>query len=693
MKKVILFFSVLFLSGMVAFGQPTATLGLPTLGGGIVAGPVSTDVTVDAIAGGENFGTFQIFVVYDPLVLTPVDVTYPNASFPFYEWSNNLTYGPDELILTWLSFSGGYTPTAGEILCTIEWTYVGDPALSYLTFNTVGDEIPGWPEKGMTAVWTSFGVQYVLSYNTGSVGPIGPLFSTWTGLGGDDYWSTPGNWDAGGVPTAGWDAVIPAGTPQDPFVYFGGDVANLTVDAGATLTVDYLAGLTTNGLFTCNGDFYVVTEGANGYAGSYIDLGGLAGGGTFYFTREMFCTGTGAGGTAAPGWHYLAAPIDGFTTDDLTDYYINEWNEGASSWTSYEGAEPCVPYAPAENLDVLEAWSINYATDWSCPGGTGMDLEFMGPVTGMHTGPYSAAATWSGGAYTGWNMFANPYPSGLDMNLIVWDPAAVPGAAYYDGCGGNYVYWTPAIGAYFMSPGLGFFTEWTAPGTFALAGTERAHVGDWFWKSDVTDLVTLEIAGDETSDITHIRFMEEAEAGFAKDGDFHKLFSTEVPQIYTMAGEDKVAINALPETASVPMGMTSTVSGSYTISAIETSEFAHVVLEDLVTGIQTDLLSGSYTFEYSTGDDEARFIVHFTPLGIGDNFADMVNIWSSANNIYVQTPEVTGDIVVFNMMGQEVVRTDIEPGTTVIPMNDVNTYYVVKVLTSDNAVTGKVFIK
>ncbi len=141
------------------------------------------------------------------------------------------------------------------------------------------------------------------------------------------------------------------------------------------------------------------------------------------------------------------------------------------------------------------------------------------------------------------------------------------------------------------------------------------------------------------------------------------------------------------------MSFTSVTSGTYTIEAIETSEFENVVLEDLFTGIQTDLLAGSYTFDHVTGADTDRFILHFTPLGIGDNFADMVNIWSSANNIYVQTPDVTGDIVVFNMMGQEVVRTDIEPGTKVIPMNDVNTYYVVKVLTSDNAVTGKVFIK
>ena len=54
---------------------------------------------------------------------------------------------------------------------------------------------------------------------------------------------------------------------------------------------------------------------------------------------------------------------------------------------------------------------------------------------------------------------------------------------------------------------------------------------------------------------------------------------------------------------------------------------------------------------------------------------------------------VTGDMVVYNMMGQEVIRTDIVSVETQIPVSDVNTYYVVKVISDSNAVTGKVYIK
>ena len=52
-----------------------------------------------------------------------------------------------------------------------------------------------------------------------------------------------------------------------------------------------------------------------------------------------------------------------------------------------------------------------------------------------------------------------------------------------------------------------------------------------------------------------------------------------------------------------------------------------------------------------------------------------------------------GEIVIVNMMGQEIVRTDIATGINVIPINDVNSYYIVKVIGSEAVKTGKVYIK
>jgi hypothetical protein len=134
-------------------------------------------------------------------------------------------------------------------------------------------------------------------------------------------------------------------------------------------------------------------------------------------------------------------------------------------------------------------------------------------------------------------------------------------------------------------------------------------------------------------------------------------------------------------------------SMSYTIEAIETGDFANVILEDRFYGVQTDLLTDSYTFNYNVNDEPDRFFIHFTPLATPELSASSINMWTNDHKIFVQTPEMSGDIVVYNMMGQEVSRTQIQAGLNVVPVSDVNALYVVKITGSEITKTGKVYVK
>ncbi|MCD4732058.1 MAG: lamin tail domain-containing protein [Bacteroidales bacterium] len=531
------------------------------------------------------------------------------------------------------------------------------------------------------------------------------IFTEWTGT-VDEDWENAGNW-TNGLPTgvSNHIAVIEVVTKAAPVIYGSISVSQLHLIAGQ-LNIAPGGDLTTTGLFTNNGVFYM--NNAGDISASYIDQGGLAGYGSFTFDRDLFCSGSNPNNPADPfGWHYLGAPIDGLSTDDLPDYFVNQWDETTGNWMNYAGTTPCVQFAPAEYLDNIEAWSLNLDSEWptyGCPQTpAGNMIQFNGSFTSMHTGIYSAPATVTGGGFSGWNMYGNPYPSSIDPSTFNWTgfvnnppPAIQEGVAIYDGCAGNYIYSGLGNGyPYNIGPTQGFFVLASGPGTFALAGTERVHDNTpTIWKDAITDLVTIEATGAGTSDLTYIRFMEGSQAGMDV-ADFPKLFSTTegLAQIYTTAGAEMLAVNALPSTAVVPMGFTSVTSGEYTISAIEISDFTNVVLGDRFTGEQTDLLTNSYTFNYTVNDDPDRFFVHFTPLGTPELSANSINIWSKDHKIYVQTPEVNGDIVVFNMMGQEITRAEIEPGLNVIPVTDVNAFYVVKIVGSEVAKTGKVYVK
>ncbi|MCD4732287.1 MAG: T9SS type A sorting domain-containing protein [Bacteroidales bacterium] len=249
-----------------------------------------------------------------------------------------------------------------------------------------------------------------------------------------------------------------------------------------------------------------------------------------------------------------------------------------------------------------------------------------------------------------------------------------------------------------VPPHQGFFVSATAAGTFSLGDAERTHSGaDNFYKNDNPQMLVLEASNDNFSDKIWIHFNENA--GVEHDGIYDaynriSLSNPELPQIFSITQSGTMlSINGMPETSMVPVGFTAVESGVFTISAVETGEFANVVLEDLLTQTQTDLLSNPYTFNYTTGDQENRFIVHFTPLAVPEIFEEMVNIFSFNTSVYVTAPVNTkGNIFIYNMMGQEVASKRINDMQNIITLEK-SSYYVVKVLSDESVVTKKVFIK
>jgi hypothetical protein len=540
------------------------------------------------------------------------------------------------------------------------------------------------------------------------IGGAPPTGKTWNGSISNSWYQDPGNWTPAGTPTATDDVTIPAGTPFSPVI--GGNLEfetnNLTIDMGASLTLDFGGYLTTNGDLVNNGTFTILSEESAPpfpQAGSYINKAGISGTGQFNVSRDIACTGTLPGSASPDGWHYISAPLDGFTTDDMPNYFINAWNQGTGNWEHYNMnpyTNPCETY-PTTGLATTSAWSINEDLtypDPNCPGlpaGVGTTIDFTSDAAGVHTGTYTRNLGYAADGYKMYDLVGNPYPSGLELSDIVWGTNTMQSVYLWLGCSGDYFEWTPAMGSQPIGVNQGFFVRTTgAGGSIEFNDAERVHGGLGLTKSAVSNLLTLRASGNDLSDLLNVRFMDDMTAGIDLNGDAYKLFSeTEgLPQIYTLAGADKLAINALPATNMVPMGFTANGSGTYTIDAIETSDFANVVLEDMENGVQTDLLTSSYSFNYTTGVHNFR--IHFTPLGTIDNLADNITISAENHNIYVNVPgSVRGDIAVYNMMGQEVVRVDMNPGLNTIPMQDVNTYYIVKVISDAAAKTGKVFIR
>jgi hypothetical protein len=746
MKKFILLLFAAFAIGW-AYSQPEATLRIADRPDVITPGDtVNVSIYCDAITGGP-VRSGQFFILYNPEVLTPLLVPNPYGGDPQY-WTNlNLYFlfggaipassnpSPGDLRFVFVSFTQ-VGMTAGSTLFQMAFTYNG--GYTDITFDfvpaklvpTIPDLPGGKLEKGETKMANTSNVNFILEpfAVSGSVGVSGPTANIWQGdaiaPADPTDWFTGENWSLGTVPPSvePYDDVEIPMLAKASYPTIAGGIAytgTLTLATGATLLVGPTGGLETHGLFTNDGFFGVVSDGA-GNGGTYIDFAGVGGNGLYNYWRDM--------GPTYPegdvrGWHFISAPISPFFTSDIYDYWLNVYDEGLASYFHIEGDEPnCIPYndgqyPPAPTTQPLQVgplndwqpsvgWSVKFDEAYDCEAinpGTGTVIEFgggpLGPpnAAGVHTGPIPAPFLAAGADPAHWNLLGNPYYSAINAELMTWPVELNVETHKWDADGGigAWIDWSPALPpgdpAAIIAPTQGFFTSAIINGVLGFTNAERVH-GGTFYKSEVSSYLKLQASNGELLDYTHIRFMDEATEGFDRVWDAHQMDSDFA--IYTYQDGIETSINAQPNVKPIPMAFVASADGQYTIDAVETSDFTEIYLQDLLTGEVTDLLASGYSFTHVTGNDPDRFVIHFAPLGTPEFDINSVNIYSHERNIYVNVPEtLMGNIVVFNMMGQEVVSLDTEPGMNVIPMDNVNTYYVVKVVSNNQAITGKVYIK
>ncbi len=384
-------------------------------------------------------------------------------------------------------------------------------------------------------------------------------------------------------------------------------------------------------------------------------------------------------------WHLISAPISDAVSGIFTGEFLQMHTESTNLYTDITSiTEPLIP-----------------VKGFALYGGTGFTAQYTGT---LNTGSESIALTrTTTGINSGWNLVGNPYPSSIDwLASSGWTKTNVNNATYIHVNNATWAEFVGGVGTnggtQYIAPGQGFFVnvadDGSTNGTLAIDNAVRVHNATTFFKNSLNNLVRIEVSGNGYNDEAVVRFHELSTSGFDGDYDAYKLLGAvdEAAQIYSI-GSNMLSINALPEAETVNLGMNVNVDGLFTISATEILDLPVVILEDTETGIITDLKTGSYTFNFSAGQNDQRFIMHFTPLAIPENAENVSSIYSQGKDVYVVVNANTeGSIVIYNVMGQEVTSSAIY-GTINRLTLDNSAYYVVKVMSNENVVTEKVFVK
>jgi hypothetical protein len=509
-----------------------------------------------------------------------------------------------------------------------------------------------------------------------------PAFiTTWTGA-ISPLWNDDANWD-NGAPCAPVSAIIPKVTTNQPIVVFTEECDNLTIEAGAELTIFSGASL------QVLGDFFMEAN-ANGTA-SLFENGGfsVANNSTvqFYVTENR--------------WHYVSPPLTDQTANTFFDMFLYDYNETIDEWQNI--SEPTTPLPVGVGYKV---WSSTTHPPNNPPGTK--SVEFTGGD--LNSGNYILPVTKTG---NGWNLVGNPYPSAIGWNSSGWIKSQID-ATVYVWNGVQYITWNGSVGD--LTGGVipamqGFMVKATAANPLLIiSNSTRLHGPDPYKASPVDRLLEISVTGNGYSDKTFVNFNESATAGFDNEFDGHKIYGIEeAPQLYTKQGDNMLRVNVLPDVYSgllIPVSLEIPAEGEYSFAFGGIQSFSAgvtIYLEDMKEDKMVEITQdGQYIFTGSPTDDPDRFMLHFGVLYVEEEAAlnedsGLYHIYSYENTVYVQNTyqqDVAGSVTVYNIMGQEILSRKLEnTPLNKLTLNSGSGYYIVKVLSDSGVYSEKVFIK
>ena len=227
-----------------------------------------------------------------------------------------------------------------------------------------------------------------------------------------------------------------------------------------------------------------------------------------------------------------------------------------------------------------------------------------------------------------WNFIGNPYISYYDVQDLAQEydaPIAIWNGRSYD------VY-KPGDDDYQLKPFEAFFVQKETGASYveflpenrmtynraaevsSLRAARRAQIGN---PMDLDrQLVNIMLMGqDSVTDRTRIVYSVNASMDYEIGVDAAKFQADGVPQLYTLNGKTKYAINERPMgTDDIKLGYIAPKAGTYTLSVPRHD--AEVEIYDNETRQTVDFTFGDYQFTTKAGTYNDRFVIHKTSGGV-----------------------------------------------------------------------------
>ncbi len=409
-------------------------------------------------------------------------------------------------------------------------------------------------------------------------------------------------------------------------------------------------------------------------------------------------------------WNYLSTPVASLSSSIFTT--------ASPSRSLYYPNEPTNTYisinAVPENLTIMRGYgrkcvSGELYSDWTIP--------FTGVLnTGNQSIPLTRTASQPD-ANEGWNLLGNPYPCALDWQSVTgWTKTNIDNGIYMTTGTGTYASYIDGVGTnggtQFIPSMQGFWVRVAAGqtnGSLAVNNDAKAISSQNLYKSNNDDnYLRLKITSKKNllSDETVIRFNNNATDNFDGQFDAYKWLANDeynIPQIFTIAGAEKLSINTQSELTTdkiIPIGFkTNEVAYfEFDFSNVESlgNMCSSIYFKDNETGAILNLANNSkYQFISDVTDNTNRFSIQFVAgaNAISEEAGNGMYIYGKNNQIIFNSNEtLNGIATVYDILGNIIVSQNMSNVNNTVTINAATNYYIVKYTTDKKTITKRIFI-
>jgi len=515
----------------------------------------------------------------------------------------------------------------------------------------------------------------------------------------------------------------------------------LTINSGKKLELAASKKLTVSGTLTnsAGASGFIIRSDAGG-TGSLIYNGSVAGSVQRYIANDL-------------NWHFLSSPVTAqaiwpeFAPSPILvgETYVFDqtpwhwdffyWNPNASTtnqlyWVNLRknsngdynerdvdavGSDAGFGSLIPPVMTVGRGYLANYGSDWNSVTGSPQVHTFSGTING---GSQNSSVINGSNIF---NLAGNPYPSSIDWKASSgWDRSVltqrVGGYDYwiYNATAGNYGVFNSAESddegtngtSRYIAPMQGYFVTAASTGNIAMTSAVQTHSTQSWLDAGQLSGNSLRFRLTTQSNPYYDEMLIKVNPDVAPQGSM-KFWSmtTEAPELYAIEDGYNYSIARFSEVNDqtvIPVGIKAGATGTYTLKVGGESTFFYaknILLEDLKTGsVQNLKANPSYTFTAGPNDNPERFHLRFQgPYGVSESPVKQdYNIYAAGKTIVIRDlsgNDQTGNILVYNILGQKVGHQQTTGEITRIDLNSPAGWYIVTVLTNKGVISKKVFIR